>query len=77
MPSPTRVKTVHPSCPECQGIQFEIRVKKDEQVATAKCMNCDRHYLMLDSQDYWFDVIQRGYPRVSRCSCRGTMSCLR
>jgi hypothetical protein len=27
---------------------------------------------MLDSEDYWFDVIQNGYPRLCRCACKNT-----
>ena len=45
---------------------------KDEGVATARCVACGSHFLLLDSGDYWFDVIQTGYPRVTRCSCKGT-----
>ena len=45
---------------------------KDEGVATVSCVACGSHFLLLDSGDYWFDSIQRGYPRVTRCTCKRT-----
>jgi hypothetical protein len=39
-------------------------------MALARCLTCSTDYLLLDSKDYWFDVIQKGYPRLSRCSCK-------
>jgi hypothetical protein len=53
-------------------VDFELRFLKDEGVATAKCLKCSGEFLLLDSEDHWFDTIQKGYPRVSRCSCKGT-----
>lgn len=65
--------TVQLSCPSCHGEQFEIFVLKDEGVGAVKCVSCDKNYLLLDSADFWFDVIQgRPYPRLSRCSCKVT-----
>src|SRR4051812_32331218 len=64
-------------CPDCQGEEFELRLLKDEGVGTAKCLRCARDYLILDSADYWFDVIQQGYPRASRCACKSTSFGLR
>jgi hypothetical protein len=49
-----------------------LRLMKDEGVGTARCVNCAKHFLLLDSEDYWFDVIQAGYPRVTSCSCKDT-----
>ncbi len=43
---------------------------RDEALASARCVTCSANYLLLDSKDYWFDVIQKGYPRVTRCSCK-------
>jgi hypothetical protein len=43
---------------------------RDEAVAATRCIKCSADYLLLDSKDYWFDAIQRGYPRASRCSCK-------
>ena len=63
-------RTSSPKCPTCDRDQFELRVLRDEAVATARCLACSANYLLLDSQDYWFDVIQKGYPRVTRCACK-------
>jgi hypothetical protein len=43
---------------------------RDDAVASARCIKCAADYLLLDSKDYWFDVIQKGYPRLARCSCK-------
>jgi hypothetical protein len=58
-------------CEECRGTHFVLRVMKDEGVACASCVGCSRDYLLLDSEDYWFDLIQERYPRPSRCPCKG------
>jgi hypothetical protein len=70
-------KTNTPACPKCQGDEFELRVLRDEGVASARCTVCATDYLLLDSQDYWFDVIQKGYPRLTRCLCKNASFCLR
>lgn len=59
-------------CPKCGDRKFALRFLKDEGVGTAKCINCSADYLLLDSEDYWFDVIQNGFPRLCRCSCGST-----
>ena len=64
------MKTNSPNCPKCDSDKFELRILRDEAVASARCINCSADYLLLDSKDYWFDVIQKGYPRVTRCSCK-------
>lgn len=43
---------------------------REEAVASAHCVTCSADYLLLDSKEYWFDVIQKGYPRATRCSCK-------
>ncbi len=58
------------SCPHCRKRDFELRLLKDEGVAAVQCAACQRHFLVLDSGDYWFDAIQRGYPKPSRCTCQ-------
>jgi hypothetical protein len=70
-------QSVNLACPDCRSTRFEISVLKDEGVAAARCLKCDRNYLLLDSGDYWFDVIQQGYPRPGRCGCKGTAFMLR
>ena len=47
-----------------------MRALKDEGLAAVRCVACQRNYLLLDSGDHWFDVIQSGYPRTKRCSCK-------
>jgi hypothetical protein len=64
------MKTAFPKCPKCQGDKFELRLLRDEAIASARCVTCSANYLLLDSKEYWFDVIQKGYPRVTRCSCK-------
>ena len=71
------MKTAYPCCPKCSASSFEVRFLKEEGLATAKCLKCSNDFLMLDSDDYWFDVIQKGYPRATRCSCKGTAFGLR
>lgn len=65
------------SCPNCGADTFGMRVLKDDGLATVQCLRCNRDYLLLDSEDLWFDVIQAGYPRPTRCSCKGTAFQLR
>lgn len=66
------IESIAAGCPNCKKDKFELRLFKDEGIGVAKCLNCERNHLLLDSGDYWFDVIQRGYPRVSRCTCKST-----
>jgi hypothetical protein len=66
------MKSIKVICPQCGGREFEIRVVKDEGIGAAHCVKCESSFLMLDSGDYWFDAIQRRYPPLSRCSCKGT-----
>lgn len=66
-----------PSCPECSGVSFEIRALKEEGLATVQCVKCSRDYLLLDSENHWFDVIQAGYPKLSKCRCKSTSFRLR
>ena len=61
---------IHTPCPTCCAEDFEIRLLTDQQVGAAQCVQCHRDFLLLDSEDYWFDVIQERYPRQSRCSCK-------
>src|SRR5262245_14469516 len=63
-------KTMHPACPNCGKDRFQLRMLKDEGVAAVRCTVCERYFLLLDSGDYWFDVIQQGYPRLARCTCK-------
>ena len=69
-PAVDNMKTSSPKCLKCHSDKFELRVLRDEAVAAVRCVNCSADYLLLDSKDYWFDVIQKGYPRSTRCSCK-------
>lgn len=62
MPQSQRVEL---ACPHCRSTRFEISVLKDEGVAAARCLKCNRNYLLLDSGDYWFDV-RLGVPELTR-----------
>jgi hypothetical protein len=64
------MKSSSPVCPKCKGADFQLRVLRDEGAAAARCTGCSSDYLLLDSKDYWFDLIQQGYPRLVRCSCK-------
>jgi len=66
-------KQLEPACPKCGEDVFELRMLKDEEVAAVRCLACGRHFLLLDSEDYWFDVIQSGYPRPTHCLCRSSL----
>ncbi len=49
MPQP---KMIVARCPQCAGETFGLRLVKDEAVGVAKCLGCDRDFLILDSADY-------------------------
>lgn len=48
---------------------FQVRLLKDEGVGLLTTQN-DENYLILDSIEYWYDVIQSGYPKKKKCSCK-------
>jgi hypothetical protein len=52
----------------CGEKKFEIRMRSAEQVALLTCAS-GHHSLLLDSRDYWMDVIQEGRPKRKVCSC--------
>lgn len=49
--------------------EFQIRYIRDEGVGVATTRT-DKSYFMLDSADYWYDLIQEKYPPVMKCSCK-------
>ncbi|RZJ53374.1 MAG: hypothetical protein EOO44_08710 [Flavobacterium sp.] len=49
--------------------EFQIRVLKEEGVGLLTTRN-EENYLILDSIDYWYDVIQDEYPKKKKCSCK-------
>lgn len=48
---------------------FQLRLIKEEGVGLLTSSN-DRNYLLLDSLDYWYDLIQMGYPKKKKCRCK-------
>jgi hypothetical protein len=52
----------------CGAHDFQVRLKRDEQVGLLTCA-AGHHSLLLDSRDYWADVLQDGRPKMSRCRC--------
>ena len=64
-------KTVACRC-ACGGQQFRVRLHPDEQVGLLTC-SAGHHSLLLDSRDYWIDVLQEGRPKEIRCRCGGVL----
>ena len=56
----------------CGSEEFQIRIKRDEQVGLLTCA-VGHHSLLLDSREYWADVLQDGRPKLSRCQCGGLL----
>ena len=52
----------------CGAQQFRVRLEADEQVGLLTC-SVGHHSLLLDSRDYWTDVLQEDRPK--EISCRG------
>jgi hypothetical protein len=49
--------------------EFQVRMVTHEGIGLLTSRS-DKNYLILDSLDYWFDVIQTGYPSKKKCSCK-------
>lgn len=49
--------------------EFQLRWLKEEGVGLLTTKN-EENYLILDSIDYWYDVIQNEYPKKKKCSCK-------
>ncbi|NML21376.1 hypothetical protein HHL16_10855 [Pseudoflavitalea sp. G-6-1-2] len=50
--------------------KFQIRIMKDEAVGLFTAAD-NKNYLILDSADYWFDLIQtRKTPGLTKCKCK-------
>lgn len=52
----------------CGAQDFRLRLKTDEQVGLLTC-SVGHHSLLLDSREYWADVLQDGRPPQGRCRC--------
>lgn len=57
---------------KCGSQLFYLRLKREEQVGLLTC-DAGHHSLLLDSRDYWADVLPDGRPKQSRCRCGGTL----
>lgn len=51
--------------------EFEFRWRRDEGVGLLTTKG-DVSYLVLDSVDYWFEVIHYSYPKKQACRCKST-----
>ncbi|NDV97343.1 hypothetical protein D0T84_20925 [Dysgonomonas sp. 521] len=51
---------------------FEVRLIKDEGVGLLATQS-GRNYLILDSLDYWYDLIQDTYPPKQKCRCKNDL----
>lgn len=49
--------------------EFQIRYIRDENVGILTSRS-DKSYFILDSKDYWYDLIQEKYPSKRKCSCK-------
>lgn len=49
--------------------EFQIRYMKNEDVGILTARS-GKSYLILDSGDYWYDVIQSRYPSKQKCRCK-------
>lgn len=48
--------------------EFQLRVLKDEGVGLLTTRS-QRSYLILDSLDFWYDLIQTTHPKKKKCKC--------
>ena len=49
--------------------EFQIRYIRDENVGILTTRT-DKSFFILDSADYWYDLIQEKYPPIMKCSCK-------
>ena len=49
--------------------KFQIRLIKDEGVGLFTT-TLEKNYLILDSIDFWYDLIQKKYPSKTKCKCK-------
>ena len=49
--------------------EFQVRLLKDDGVGLLTTKS-DNNYLILDSLDYWYDLIQNEYPKKKKCTCK-------
>ncbi len=51
--------------------EFQIRYIRRENVGVVTTRS-SKSYFILDSMDYWYDVIQERYPGMEKCSCKNS-----
>lgn len=49
--------------------EFQIRYIRDENAGILTSRS-DKSYFILDSREYWYDLIQEKYPGKQKCSCK-------
>ncbi len=49
--------------------EFQIRYIRDENVGVVTSRS-NKSYLILDSIDFWYDLIQEKYPAKQKCNCK-------
>lgn len=52
----------------CGSNEFSINLNKTESVGLVNCKKCEKNYFLLDSGDFWYDVIQEKYPSLTKCN---------
>lgn len=52
--------------------EFKIRYIRDENVGIVTTQT-DKSYFILDSAEYWYDLIQEKYPPIMKCSCKNDL----
>jgi hypothetical protein len=48
---------------------FQIRLIKTEGIGLVTTKT-GKNFLILDSFEYWYDIIQEGYPKTKKCICK-------
>ena len=56
------------SSPNCEN-EFQIRYLQDENVGVLTSRT-EKSYFILDSREYWYDLIQEQYPNKQKCTCK-------
>jgi len=49
--------------------EFQVRLLQSDGVGLLTTRN-EENYLILDSLDYWYDLIQDEYPKKKKCGCK-------
>ena len=52
--------------------EFQVRFFRDEGAGIATTPT-GKSYFLLDSAEYWYDLIQEAYPPIMRCACKNDL----